>query len=139
MEPTISIVIPTHDRGELLVEAVESALAQADDATELVVVDDRSTDGSVEQLARFGNRVKVVRGSYGNAAAARNAGTRATSGAYIAFLDSDDLMLKGKTTCLVREIESDPTIALVHGTTEVIDTDGRVQRDATAAQRAAFA
>jgi hypothetical protein len=139
MSPTTSIVIPTHNRGALLEDAVASALEHGGASSELIVVDDRSTDGSVEALTHFGDALRVVRGSFGNAAAARNAGAAATSGTYLAFLDSDDLMLPAKTACLVDALEADRGAALAHGTMEVIDATGSPLPVQTREQQAAFA
>jgi GT2 family glycosyltransferase len=81
--------------------------------------------------------VRVVGGG-GNAATSRNVGAAAAVCEFLGFLDSDDLMLAGKTTCLVEALDEDPGAALVHGTTEVIDEQGAVQPELTAVQRASF-
>lgn len=116
---TVSVVIPTRDRGALLAEAVESALAIA--VSEVVVVDAGSTDGSIEALP---DPVRVVRLGPANAARARNAGAAASSGDYLAFLDSDDVMLPAKATALAPLLARDATIVLAHGRTVVIDRSG---------------
>jgi glycosyltransferase involved in cell wall biosynthesis len=132
---TTSVVVPTRNRGALLEEAVESALA-ATGVDEVVVADGGSTDGSLEALRRFGDRIRIVEGDYPNAAATRNAGARAARGQLIAFLDSDDLMLPDKVPCLVRVLEEDSAIALAHGRTIVIDETGTVDERATQAHAA---
>jgi glycosyltransferase involved in cell wall biosynthesis len=138
MASGVSVIIPTRDRGQLLVDAVRSALDVPVPADEVIVVDAGSTDGSLEALAEFGTAVRVVGGG-GNAATSRNVGAAAAACEYLGFLDSDDLMLAGKTTCLVEALAADPRAALVHGTTEVIDVRGAVRPDLTAAQRASLA
>jgi glycosyltransferase involved in cell wall biosynthesis len=91
--PLVTAVIPTYDRLPLLMQAVASVRAQTFGDWELVVVDDGSTDGSAEAVEALADlRIRVVRQPHaGNVAAARNAGVRAGSGAWVAFLDSDDV------------------------------------------------
>jgi glycosyltransferase involved in cell wall biosynthesis len=89
--PTVSVVIPTHDRRDLLPAAVEPLL---DDpaASELVVVVDGSTDGSfewVEERAEDDDRLRAVRTPRVGPAAARDAGVRAASGAVVLLVDDD--------------------------------------------------
>jgi glycosyltransferase involved in cell wall biosynthesis len=90
--PTVSVVIPTHNRRELLLRTIHSVLAQALDF-EVLVVDDGSTDGTAEAV-RFLNdrRIRVLRNERPvRVAAARNIGAEAATGAWIALLDDDDL------------------------------------------------
>jgi glycosyltransferase involved in cell wall biosynthesis len=138
MSTPVSIIIPTRDRGEYLVEAVRSALVASQPPLEIIVVDAGSTDGSLEAVAELGDRVRTIRGSFRNVAVSRNAGAAAAAGQYLGFLDSDDLILPGKTTCLVEALAADPRSALVHGTTEVIDEDGELVPEQTNAQNASF-
>src|SRR2546430_8387557 len=105
--PMVSIVVPTKDRRALLAETIASVRAQTYDNWELIVADDRSSDGSAEfvrELARQDQRIKLVSlsGEKAGAPAARNAGVRASSGPLIIFLDSDDLLAP---SCLQRRVE----------------------------------
>jgi len=94
----VSVVIPTKDRREFVAEAVRSVLEQSVTEWELVVVDDGSTDGTVEHLQRCFRdpRVRIVPQENRGVSAARNRGVRETRGRWIAFLDSDDLWLPTK-------------------------------------------
>jgi glycosyltransferase involved in cell wall biosynthesis len=94
--PLISVILPTYNRGWIVTEAIESVLAQADVAFELIVVDDGSTDDTPRLLESYGNRIRVLRQPNRGVSAARNRGIRASTGALLAFLDSDDLWLPGK-------------------------------------------
>lgn len=97
MSPTVSAVIPAYNALPDVLEAVESVLAQRLPAAEVIVVDDRSSDGTGDALReRFGDRIRVLRGHFGSASAARNAGWRAAGGEWIAFLDADDLWTPDK-------------------------------------------
>ncbi len=138
MSSAVSVIIPTRDRGGYLVHAVRSALDVSQQPLEIIVVDAGSTDGSLEAVAELGDGVRTVRGTFRNPAVSRNAGAAEAAGEYLGFLDSDDLLLPGKTTCLVDALAADPRSALVHGTTEVIDEDGELVPDQTAAQNASF-
>lgn len=109
--PRVSVIIPTYNRRELLLEALASVFTQTRLPDEVIVVDDGSTDGSAEAVrARFsapfegarptgpGARadsrpsLRVIRTEHtGMPGAARNRGTEAAAGELIAFLDSDDL------------------------------------------------
>ena len=137
MSSGVSVIIPTRDRGRLLVDAVRSALTAPEPPLEVIVADAGSSDGSVDALAEFGDAVRIVNGGR-NAATGRNAGADAARGEYLGFLDSDDLMLPGKTTCLVEALAAAPDAALVHGTTEVVDERGALLPEQTSAQRASF-
>lgn len=98
--PRVSVVIPTYNRRALLLEAIASVQAQSFRDLEILVCDDGSTDGSreaVEALAAGDARVRWIAGEHGGLpGTTRNRGIRAARGAWIAFLDSDDLWLPGK-------------------------------------------
>lgn len=91
--PLVTVVVPTYNRAELIVHAVQSVIDQTYRNWELVIVDDGSEDRTLERLEMLGEpRLKVIRLSHcGKVARLRNIGAAAGSGDYIAFLDSDDL------------------------------------------------
>lgn len=92
--PTISVVLPTHNRLTTLGRAIQSVLAQSFSQIELIVVDDGSTDGTAEFLRASvkGPRVRVIMHSAPRGpGAARNAGVRAARADWVAFQDSDDV------------------------------------------------
>src|SRR5258708_5666161 len=91
-----SVVIPTYNRCRMLSEAVASVLRQADPAIEIVVVDDGSSDGTADMLARDYPQVRAIFQANQGPAAARNRGIAASTGEWIAFLDSDDIWLGNK-------------------------------------------
>jgi GT2 family glycosyltransferase len=89
--PLFSIVIPTYNRARLLEAALASVFAQEDTDYEVLVVDDGSTDDTLETLARYGERVRVFQQRNAGPGAARNLGIQEARGEYVVFLDSDDL------------------------------------------------
>lgn len=91
--PKVSIIVPVYNAEKYLQECVESVLCQTLSDIELILVDDGSTDSSpalCDQYAVQDYRVKVIHKPNGRAASARNAGLRAASGEYVAFVDADD-------------------------------------------------
>jgi glycosyltransferase involved in cell wall biosynthesis len=102
-------VIPAHNALPFVLEAVESTLAQTLTPAEIVVVDDSSSDGTGDAVERrFGERVHLVRGRFGSAAAARNAGWRASRSPWVAFLDADDLWFSEKLETAAAALEAHP-------------------------------
>src|SRR5262245_38190413 len=95
--PLISVVIPVYNRARIIARALKSVQEQTHQNWEAIVVDDGSTDDTVEivtDLAQLDNRIRVIRQDKNRGAqAARNVGIRAARGEWVAFLDSDDLYL----------------------------------------------
>jgi GT2 family glycosyltransferase len=96
--PLLSVVIPTWNRAQLVGDAIRSVLAQREGLVEAIVVDDASTDSSIELLeTEFGDRIRLLRLEHRRGpGGARNAGARLARGEFVAFLDSDDVWLCGK-------------------------------------------
>lgn len=88
---TVSCVIPVWNGEAYLAPAVESVLAQSHHPLEVIVVDDGSTDGTPDVIRSFGDSIRGMRQANAGHGAARNAGLRVARGAFIAFLDADDL------------------------------------------------
>lgn len=93
----ISVVIPCYNAAATIGETIDSALAQ-DAELEVVVVDDGSTDASVEVLQRYGDAIAWVSTPNRGASAARTLGTEMARGSHIQYLDSDDLLMQGTLT-----------------------------------------
>src|SRR5262249_13898423 len=86
-----SIVIPTFNRVGLLSATLQSIFAQRFSNYDIVLVDDGSTDGTMDFLRSLGQRIRIFRQPNQGPGAARNLGARHAGGTYLAFLDSDDL------------------------------------------------
>ena len=97
--PTVSVIIPTHNRAKLLGRAIESVREQTYHNLEIIVVDDNSTDNTEEVVKKFRDpRLTYIRHERNRGgSAARNTGIRAATSEYIAFLDDDDEWLESKT------------------------------------------
>lgn len=91
--PFFSIVIPTYNRAELLAKTLDSALAQTFVDFEVLIIDDGSTDATMEVVSSINDpRIKYVYQENGERGKARNTGVKIAEGNYIFFLDSDDLL-----------------------------------------------
>jgi glycosyltransferase involved in cell wall biosynthesis len=111
--PEVSVIIPTYNRAAWVKEAAASVLAQTFWDFELIVVDDGSTDGTLEALASFGGRLEVLRlEERQGVSAARNRGAAAARGEWLAFLDSDDLWLPKKLGRQMDYLRSHPECAI---------------------------
>ena len=97
----VSVIIPVHNAEKFIIKTVKSVEVQTYSEWEIIMVDDHSSDGSVEiirkHIAESKNRISLIMlDEETGAAAARNAGIRAAIGRYIAFLDADDIWLPKK-------------------------------------------
>jgi cellulose synthase/poly-beta-1,6-N-acetylglucosamine synthase-like glycosyltransferase len=106
----VSAVVCTWNRAREVCAAVESILAQSRPPEQVIVVDDGSSDGTRDALARFGSAIEVIHQPNQGASAARNTGIRAARGAWVAFLDSDDRWLDFHLSDLLAIAAADPTL-----------------------------
>lgn len=102
--PLLSVVIPTWNRAHIVCEAIDSALNQRAGEVEVIVVDDCSTDTTVDLVKKtFGSSVHVLQQlTRRGQGAARNAGALLACGEFVGFLDSDDIWLPGKLDAEMR-------------------------------------
>lgn len=118
---SVSVVVATYNRAELLPRAIESVLAQDHAPLELVVVDDGSTDHTVEVLEAYAERVRWTTQANAERGAARNVGARMATGDLLCFLDSDDEMLPGHVGKLVAALREHPESGLAYTEAEFHD------------------
>lgn len=93
---TVSVIIPTYNRADIVAKSIESALGQTYRDLELIVVDDGSTDATQSVLENFSDRIIVIRQANAGPSAARNRGVAEAKGGIVAFLDSDDYWMRDK-------------------------------------------
>ena len=108
--PLVSVVIPTYNRPDLLREALASVFAQSVTNYEVIVVNDGSTDDTVERLKPFADRIRLITQGNTGIGAARNRGIDEARGKYIAPLDHDDWWLPGKLAAQVALLEGRPEL-----------------------------
>ena len=130
--PGISVILPVHNRADVLGRAIESVIEQEFGDFELIVVDDGSTDASAALARSFGDRrIKVIElGENRGGNVARNEGIRAASSPLIAFLDSDDRYLPDKLAFTVAEFERRPGLDLLVDSFIKIQPPGSSKREA---------
>ena len=111
-EERLSVIIPAFNVRDWLSGTLESVLSQDPGPSEVIVVDDGSTDGSGEAAAKFGPPVEVRTQSNRGLSAARNAGARAASGDLLFFLDADDRLVPGATSAALRALRAQPSAGI---------------------------
>ncbi len=121
--PTVSAIIPTYNREDRLICAVESVLEQTYDDFEVVIVDDHSPTPAKDVLERVGiedAKVRVHRHEENRGAnGARNTGIKVAEGEYLAFLDDDDEWLETKLEKQVKTLERNQAVAVYTGIEQV--------------------
>ena len=113
--PLISVMIGAYDAEPYLAEAVESVFAQTYAPTELIVVDDGSTDGTARVAQGFGSRLTYVHQENAGNGAARNRALQEASGELFAFLDADDRFTPTKLERQWAALAADPSADMVFG------------------------
>lgn len=124
--PTVSVIIPTYNCAKYIAQAIESVLAQTYSDYEIIVVDDGSTDDTAAVLRPYRDRINYIWQENKKLPAARNAGIAASSGAYLAFLDSDDQFLPDKLTVQTRCLDERPDVGLVASGYQYVDEAGHL-------------
>lgn len=118
-QPLVSIIIDNYNYAQFLPQSIESALAQSYTNTEIIVVDDGSTDNSREVIEAYGDRIVPIFQANGKQAAALNTGFTNSKGEIILFLDADDYLLPTAVAKIVAAF--DKGIGKVHFRLQVVD------------------
>lgn len=125
----VSVIIPSFNHARYLRECVDSVLAQDHPLLEVIVVDDGSTDASLDILRSYGSRIRLLQQQGGRQARARNLALGVARGEFIAFLDSDDRYRPGRLSAAVAAFHAQPQAALVWADHVLIDEQGVAQRE----------
>jgi glycosyltransferase involved in cell wall biosynthesis len=121
----VSVIIPTFNRAGCIARAIDSVLAQTYRDREIIVVDDGSTDNTMQVLENYAERIRCIRQDNAGVSAARNAGLRAAQGEWVAFLDSDDTWLPSKLAVQMDLVERTGTEVCFTSVVQVDETRER--------------
>jgi glycosyltransferase involved in cell wall biosynthesis len=124
--PLFSVIIPTYNRAQKVVRAVDSVLAQTFTNFDVWVIDDGSTDDTAQALTSYEGRIHYCRQKNAGASSARNRGVRSSTGEYLAFLDSDDRWAPDKLESMAAAIAAHPDSGLFYSACEVVNEAGDV-------------
>ncbi len=124
--PLVSVILPVFNGERTIEETIKSVLTQTLKEFELIIIDDGSTDRTLEIIRQFFDpRIQIF--SYPNAGqpASRNRGLQKASGDLVAFIDADDLWTPQKLMSQYQALQQNPTVAVAYSWTQWIDTDGK--------------
>lgn len=121
---TCDVVIPARNAGRYIGAAIHSLIDQSHAASRIIIVNDQSTDHTVEAAASFGRRVQVVDGAGRGSGAARNLGVGHSDSDLIAFLDADDVCHPDRLRLQVDALDSHPDAPMVFCDAEYTDASG---------------
>lgn len=125
VQPLVSLLIASYNYDRYLREALDSALNQTYSHTEVIVVDDGSTDNSREIIESYKNKIIPIYKDNGGHASAINAGFATSQGEIICFLDSDDVWLPQKVEKTVEVFNTYPNASVTYHKIQNIDTAGK--------------
>jgi GT2 family glycosyltransferase len=110
---SVSVVIPAFNVEDLISRALDSILVQTVRPSEIIVVDDGSTDGTAHQVERYGDKVRYIHQENSGPSVARNTGIRAATSDWVAFLDADDLWHPDKLVADSRVADAAPGLSWI--------------------------
>lgn len=119
-EPLISVIIAVYNGAEFISKAISSVKGQSHQNIELIVVDDGSTDNTVELVQQESDpRIKLIEIEHQGVSAARNAGLRVMNGEYFTWLDADDLFTPNSLSARLKIFKKEPDTAIVDGLVKI--------------------
>jgi len=122
----ISAIIPTYNNAAFIKDAVLSIQHQTVPVTEIIIVDDGSTDNTQQIIQQLDGNIHYIRQQNRGPSAARNTGIKAAKGEWIAFLDADDQWTTGKLEKQIQALQHSPELKLIAGDMSEIDIDNQV-------------
>lgn len=124
--PRVSVIIPAHNAEQTIGDTIRSVQAQTFSDFELIVIDDGSTDRTLERLEAAGDsRFRVFSYEKGGLPWARNRGIARATGEYLAFIDADDRWTPDKLESQVAALEAQPAAGVAYSWTRFVDRSGR--------------
>src|SRR5690606_17476397 len=110
----VSVIIPCYNHGSYLANAIDSVLNQGHERTEIIVIDDGSTDDTAMVAKKYDQIIYFYQKNQG-LSASRNRGVELSKGDYIIFLDADDWLLENAIQQNLQKLQENPEAALVSG------------------------
>jgi glycosyltransferase involved in cell wall biosynthesis len=110
----VSVIISTYNRATLLKESLESVLGQTYSNTEIIVVDDGSTDNTDEIVGQYLSDIRYIKKKNGGKSSALNVALKEATGEYIWIIDDDDIALPKKLEIDIRFLQNHPEVDIVH-------------------------
>ncbi len=126
MPAALSVIIASYNHENYIEKTLQSIEAQTFQDFEIIIIDDGSTDGTVEAAKRAGSRARITVQENQGVDAARNRGIGLSEGKYICFIDSDDMEQPDRFERQVGRLESDPELGLVFADVLIVDSDDKV-------------
>ena len=127
-QPWLSVIVPTYNGSKYLAAALNSVVVQGDDQLECVIIDDGSTDDTLEIVATFQERLNIkliTKARQGNWVANTNHALSLASGKYACFLHQDDLWLQGRLAIMKEAIAAQPDASFYLHDSVFIDGQGK--------------
>ena len=126
----VSIVIPVYNAEKYLEECIESALNQTYEDTEVIAVDDGSTDKSLDILKKYEDRIKIIAKENGGTATALNSGIKAMNGEWFKWLSADDALYPNtiEELILITKKINDKKKTILYSSYDIMDLNGIIVR-----------
>lgn len=125
-KPLVSVVIPTHNCDAYITDALDSVLSQTYGHTQVIIVDDGSTDSTEEVLEPYAQKIVLIKQDNQGVSQARNAGISASQGDYVAFLDADDRWDRRKLSIQIPLLEEQTSAEMAFSNFDLGRADGEV-------------
>ncbi|NEO89375.1 MAG: glycosyltransferase [Moorea sp. SIO3G5] len=124
--PTISVIVPVYNGEKTILETIQSIQAQTFSDFELIVINDGSTDGTLDVISTVNDhRLKVFSYENGGLPVARNRGIRRSTGEFITFIDADDLWKPDKLELQLAALQKNPEAGVAYSWTAFIDENSK--------------
>lgn len=125
--PKVSVIIPAYNCQAYVAQAIQSVLNQSHRDFEIIVIDDGSSDNTLQALAPYADRIQLIRQHNSGVAVARNAGLRAAKGDLLAFLDADDWWEPERISTQLAALQLFPSAGLVFSDFAVVEQNGALR------------
>ncbi|MFB2772958.1 glycosyltransferase [Pelatocladus sp. BLCC-F211] len=127
IKPKISIVIPAYNSEKTIKYAIESVLKQTLNDFELIIINDGSTDSTLEVISQFKDpRIKVFSFENAGGNVSRNRGLERATAEFVSFLDADDIWTSDKLESQLHALKENPQAAVAYSWTDYIDEQGKL-------------